>query len=270
MEYIDLVDMIECLKYGTKLNIAVVFFERNGNPKTNPGNNTIHEKPYCDYMKSTDRGFEKCFKCRNLALKKAKTQKKPFGGFCFNGVYEYCHPVVYKDTAIAVIMIGNIRVSGVENQPKLMSNFYDSFEEDFDEEKCKKVAQILDNHIKLLTKEYSAAPNTYNPLFKNICAYIEEFIYNDISVSEIADALGYSDKHIGRIFKEKAGMTIHEYINKKRLERAEMLLVNTNQSITEISEKTGFNNLTYFNRIFKSRNGLTPREFRRKQNGLLR
>ncbi len=264
MEYVDLFDMIECLAFGTKLNICIVFFERNGNPKTAVRDHTVHKKPYCDYMKSTDKGFEKCYKCRNAALKKAKREKVPFGGFCFNGVYEYCHPVVYKDNVIAVIMIGNIRVCSSHNEPKQMSLYYGSFEEDFPEEMCEKIARILDDHIKLLTKNHSGDHTEYDPLFKNICAYIDEFIYNDISVSQIAEEMGYSEKYIGRLFKEKAGMTIHEYINKKRIEKAEMLLDNTKLSITEISERSGFNNLTYFNRIFKRKIGLTPREFRKR------
>ncbi len=263
MEYVDLVDLIDCLTYKTKLNICIDFLDDHGNYKTAlPFSNSIHGKPYCEHMKSTEKGFEKCFKCRTLALKKATERKQPFGGFCFNGLYEYCHPVVEKDCVIAVIMVGNIYRSGGRTELQELACFQGTFEEDFPEENCRKICTILDGHIKLLIREYSDRQSEYNPLIRNIRNYIEEFLYNDISVSQIALAFNYSEKYIGKLFKTQTGMSIREYLNSKRLGKAAMLLENTNQSITEISSKSGFNNVTYFNRMFKKQYFMTPSEFR--------
>ncbi len=227
-----------------------------------PINYTIHSKPYCEHIKSEKKDFEKCLKCRNLALAKAREDKKPFGGICFNGVYEYCHPVVDDGSVIAVIMIGNIRFASSERSPADMDLFDGSFEDDFPEEKCKKICAVLDTHIKLLIGEYCSGYDEKNLLLRNICNYIDEFLCSDISVAQIAASFGYSDKHIGRLFKAKIGVTIREYINDKRLDRAKILLMNTNHSVTEVSSKCGFNNLTYFNRVFKEKYGVTPGKIR--------
>ncbi len=265
MEYVNLIDIIDCLTERTNLNICILFFDNHGNSKTAlPHKNRIHGKPYCDFVKSTANGYEKCFKCRNLAIKKAKEGKIPFSGFCFNGVYEYCHPIVDKDVTIAVIMVGNIILTENTINNQQISLFDETFEKDFPTEKCQTICKILDTYIRILIKEFSENSDKYNPLLKNIYAYIDEFIFNDMSVQQISESFGYSAKHIGRVFKAKTGITIHEYINDERLEKAKMLLRDTNYSITDVSSKSGFNNLTYFNRIFKKKFGLTPREFRKQ------
>ncbi len=265
MEYPKLIDMIECLTYNRKLNICIDFFDDYGNSMTAlPHSNGIHGKPYCTYMKSLDGGFEKCFECRTAAIAKAKGGKVPFGGLCANGVYEYCHPVVERDTVMAVIMIGNIRRSdSTLCEPPEMSRFQDSFEEDFPEEMCKRMCSILDAHIKLLIKNFSKKTSDHNPLVHNIQCYIEEFLYSDITVSKIAEAFSYSEKYIGRLFKATLGTSLREYINEGRLMRAGMLLSETNKSVTEIASQVGFESLSYFNRMFRRKYGKSPTSFRK-------
>ena len=90
MEYSSLYQLITCLEYGTRVHINVVFLGNTGNYKTKlPAEKVTHSKPFCEFMKSTPKGFERCFACKNFALHKAITGRKPFGGFCFNGIYEY-------------------------------------------------------------------------------------------------------------------------------------------------------------------------------------
>ncbi len=266
MEYIDLFDLLECLTFKTNLNICIDFLDDHGNYKTALTEKySIHGKPYCDYMKSSEKGFEKCFKCRTLAVKRVTESKQPLCGFCFNGLYEYCHPVVDKDCVIAIVMVGNIRKSDAPFEPQEMLRFAGTFEEEFPEELCRTICALLDGYIKLLIREYSDRQSEYNPLIRNIRNYIEEFLYNDISVSQIAQAFNYSEKYIGKLFKTQTGMSIREYLNAKRLAKAAMLLENTGYSITEISSKSGFNNVTYFNRMFKKQYFMTPSEFREKR-----
>ncbi len=263
MNYVDLKTLIDCLTYKTNIHICIDFFDNYGNYKTAlPRENVIHRRPFCDYMKSTEGGFEKCYKCRNAALKKAIEGKKAFGGFCFNGLYEYCHPVIEKDCMIALIMVGNIHLPASPGERELLSRFADTLEPDLSEEKCRDLCAILETHIRNLIREYSDEKNSFNPLVRNIYNYIEEFLYNDISVTQIAQAFNYSEKYIGKLFKQQTGMSIREYLNDKRLRHAAVLLGNTKLSVTEISSQSGFNNVTYFNRMFKVKFGLTPGEYR--------
>lgn len=66
------------------------------------------------------------------------------------------------------------------------------------------------------------------------------------------------------IFHEKMGVTITEYITKKRIEKAEYLLIYTEASIQEIASRCGFSSTAHFHRIFKQKTDTTPLEYRHK------
>ena len=264
MEHSNLQDFLSCLEYGTNLHICVVFLENYGNYKTTLERDyVIHTKPFCTYMHrdvlSPQEEIEKCIKCRNLALKKAVDSRKAFGGLCFNGVYEYCHPVIYGDNVAAVIMIGNI----LTHETPLLAPFSDTFEKNFPEKNCALFASLIDNHIRLLLHEYSGHSDDFNPFLTNLTNYIEECLFTDITLKHLAAIFNYNEKYIGRLFKKHTGMSVKEYINAKRLERAETLLRETALSVTDISLKTGFNNVTYFNRLFKKHFAVSPSEYRK-------
>lgn len=266
MEHSSLHDLLLCLEYGTNLHISVVFLDNHGNAKTRlPFESAIHSKPYCDAMKALPKGLSRCFRCRNIALKKAIREGIPFGGQCINGVYEYVCPVVEKQSVIAVIFIGNIFPETPSRRPGDTEAFAETFEHAFDEELCKRLSRIVSNHIRLLIREYSNVKTEFDPLVSNILGYIEETLSYDISVSHMASVFNYSEKYIGRLFRKSTGKTIKEYFNEKRLIRSGELLRTTDLAVTEVSAKVGFNNVTYFNRLFRRYYGMTPTEYRWEQ-----
>lgn len=117
--------------------------------------------------------------------------------------------------------------------------------------------------------EYVHKENNINELafdlqekIKAILNYIQENYDRDISIEEVASLCDFSEYHFMRFFKKYVGTSCLKYINNYRLEKAAELLKSNNSSITEISLDCGFNNLSYFNKLFKRKYHLTPREFR--------
>lgn len=84
-----------------------------------------------------------------------------------------------------------------------------------------------------------------------------------INVTEIAAECGFCNNHVSKIFKEAMGISIKEYINKKRMEIAYNLAKNTDMSIEGIMEKIGLNNRTHFYNLFKKYVGKTPGQLRK-------
>lgn len=83
-------------------------------------------------------------------------------------------------------------------------------------------------------------------------------------IDAIKKEINYNYVYISRVFKKHLNMTITDYINLKRLELSKLYLTTTKLTITEISEKVGFNYPYRFNQLFKEHNGCTPKQFRKK------
>lgn len=102
---------------------------------------------------------------------------------------------------------------------------------------------------------------------KQAIGYMIEHYKEGIAVEEIAQITGYSKYYFMHFFKENTGYTTTQYRNLIRLEKAEYLLRSTDKSITEISEETGFEDISYFIRIFKKKNNCSPLQFRKTYTG---
>ncbi|MGN0537851.1 MAG: AraC family transcriptional regulator [Acutalibacteraceae bacterium] len=98
---------------------------------------------------------------------------------------------------------------------------------------------------------------------KTILDYICNNYMNPITIDELANCVNLSKHYFMRFFKKYMGVTCIEYINDYRLNIATNLLLTTNMPITEVATNIGITNLSYFNRIFKKKYGMTPKEYRR-------
>lgn len=97
---------------------------------------------------------------------------------------------------------------------------------------------------------------------KLILSYISENYTQKITIDEAASVCYYSSSHFMKFFKEAMGEGFIQYLNNYRLRIAAQLLIATDDSIIIVAEKTGFENLSYFNRCFKKRFGVTPGQYR--------
>ena len=102
-----------------------------------------------------------------------------------------------------------------------------------------------------------------NPIIKKVCAYVDENLSSDISLETAADFAGVSSFYLSKLFKEEKGETFINFISDKRLEKSRQLLSETNLSIKEITAEVGYNDQNYFSRIFKTKYGLSPKEYRK-------
>ncbi|MBQ8659203.1 MAG: AraC family transcriptional regulator [Clostridia bacterium] len=101
---------------------------------------------------------------------------------------------------------------------------------------------------------------------RSLSAVIDQMILSpNISNNECAKLCNLSLTHFIRLFKQTYKITPHKYKQQLLIKQAKELLINTNQTITSISEMLGFaDNPLYFNRLFKITTGMTPMQYRKK------
>ncbi|MBE6572262.1 MAG: helix-turn-helix transcriptional regulator [Ruminococcaceae bacterium] len=108
----------------------------------------------------------------------------------------------------------------------------------------KGVAQRISPAIELINERYSDA---------------------QLRVSELADACGMSVKNFRRVFFDNKGMNPYEYLQKFRVNKAETLLLNTSESVTDIALSCGFSDVYSFSHSFRKNSGVSPISFRISQ-----
>ena len=91
----------------------------------------------------------------------------------------------------------------------------------------------------------------------------------DESLEELARRFYVSKSYLSRIFREVTGFTVNEYRNVSRIRKSQQLLRDGNLSVTEIAAQAGFENLTYYERVFKKYTDTTPLKYRKTFNILL-
>lgn len=122
----------------------------------------------------------------------------------------------------------------------------------------------------LFNREYIQKPNyelisTNNKILKlkNVIKYIYDNYNKPLHINELSKIAGYSEYHFIRFFKSQTGKTCTNFINALRIEKSLDLLINTNLSITEIAFNVGYDDVSYFIKVFKRLTSSTPSNYRK-------
>lgn len=120
------------------------------------------------------------------------------------------------------------------------------------------------NNNKLIKKSTQYLYNNNFDKIREVIHYIVENIDSKISIDILASISGYSKHYFMTYFKNIMGTTIITFINELRLQKAAETLLITNKNILETGLDCGFNNHSYFIKLFKNRFSLTPKDYRKK------
>ncbi|MEG1753960.1 MAG: helix-turn-helix domain-containing protein [Christensenella sp.] len=112
---------------------------------------------------------------------------------------------------------------------------------------------------------FSVFPNSHvrlNAIVEKVRNYIEENYMKKISLNELANLAGFSVSYLSKIFKEETQKSISAYINHVRIENAKKLLRTTDISLVELAYVVGFEEQSYFTKVFKKLEGVSPGKYR--------
>jgi YesN/AraC family two-component response regulator len=101
-----------------------------------------------------------------------------------------------------------------------------------------------------------------NPIADMIVRYVEEHLAEEISHEILSSVFRYSQNYLGQLFKKEKGVSISEFVTRRRVEEAKRFLREEYLSVSEVAYRVGFNDNHYFCTVFKRLTGVTPREYR--------
>lgn len=128
---------------------------------------------------------------------------------------------------------------------------------------CK--ALSMDIIIRLIRQNKSSEdmrPGENSMFQKTIITYLEKHLNEEITVGDMAEAMGYSESHFRALFRKVSDISPVQFLQHLRIETAQRLIRERRLTLTEIAFEVGFNSSQYFSNVFKKQVGLSPREYR--------
>lgn len=120
---------------------------------------------------------------------------------------------------------------------------------------------LLFNLVTLYEEKINSKNNKRIDKLKPVIKHVELHYSEPTTVADMAALAGFSESHFMRFFKETFGVSFITYLNDYRLSMAARMLLSTEDTILEISQQVGFENLSHFNRQFKKKYNKTPSQY---------
>lgn len=280
MEYQKLSEFIDNLTGESKMHISLLDVSGmlSSDILSLPPGRWFHTCSFCSAAKSTERGLKLCLACKRRANRKAMSDDKYFYGECPYGITEVVWPVRKDGETKCIVFVGNIVVnmdrtvgkikkscSKTENDPEKLIACLPETQASDSVEPYVKTAHSVASYISLLSDRFPADNKEGHWAVRAVKEYVNCHYDERLTLESMAKLYFVNEKYLGRIFTKNTGESFRQYLNEVRLEHSCELLKTTNKSILEVSLLCGFGNVTYMNRVFKSKYGCTPGEYRKKK-----
>ena len=110
--------------------------------------------------------------------------------------------------------------------------------------------------------EQETTSSELHTLGQSIVKYVDEnYTYSGLSQQDIAERFGVSRPTVSKTFKEAKNMNFVDYLHKKRVEHAKMLIAQGNYDVLKVAKESGYENEVTFKRAFVKNEGVTPRAY---------
>lgn len=124
---------------------------------------------------------------------------------------------------------------------------------------CEVLEEIVDF---MMSVRQESVADTTRGLIKQAAAYIDEHYVDELTLSSLAKQFHVENSYFSRLFRQETGENVMLYIAKTRIRHAKEYMLQKEKSLTEIAFLTGYDDYTYFNRVFRKITGKSPSDYR--------
>ncbi|MCD4714287.1 MAG: PocR ligand-binding domain-containing protein [Clostridiales bacterium] len=273
-------------------DLAIITVDYKGRPLN------LHSEcsEFCSQIRILPKYAELCEKCDSHGGLEAARSKKPFIYMCHANIVDIAVPIIINDMYLGAIMAGQIRLDQNEPSPAIETIYrLTDLKTLFDEkptlktlyeklptisyskiESSSKILQTICQYMvqnpgeKLLNELTLASEPVVNITQRNssellmpAMKYLEEHFSEKNTLKHLAQICNVSDSYFSRLFSKTYGISIMKYIESLRLNHAKQLLLNPDFTVKYVALSCGYEDASYFIKLFKKATGITPQNYRR-------
>ena len=230
----------------------------------------------CDFCQTiqNDREVKKRCYCSDMELfTLCRESYRLETHVCHAGLTDMAVPIKKNNLLLGYILFGRIRstenFSDIYDRISWTNYDYEMLNQEFlklkyyNETQIESIANVATAITAYILSE-SMLNEEYNSMTNQIIACIDNNLTLDLSVDFLCRELNISKNILYEHFHSSFHCTVNEYICLKRLEKAKQLLIETDFSVSDIAEMSGIRNYTYFFKLMKEHEGITPQQYRKK------
>nr|NNM89336.1 helix-turn-helix transcriptional regulator [Bacilli bacterium] len=181
--------------------------------------------------------------------------------------HQYLRPIIQEDWFFPTYIKGEttVDIAILSHLQEIVRVFPDcaAFEMTIKGHMLLIMAVLLESNQMVFYKIVDTVKSSNMARMKLALDYIGKHYQEKIRLKDLAEQLAVSEGHMSRLFKQMTQKTIIEFINDLRVNEAAKLLQSTDKSVVEISNEVGFEDPSYFNRVFRMIKKCSPSQFRR-------
>lgn len=229
---------------------------------------------FCKYVQKDESCKKICSAFDNMLMQKCSHTMQPERDVCPFGLMNVVAPIIYNGEPLGYFFFGQMKtiLHYTEPESSIMKYSLDRVSLKmhytslplFEIERIKSISTLAEIVLKHLLTE-NILKFDYDETLQKALTYIDENLDKDLSIKSISKGINVSKSALYSKFHSLLDCTIGEYVNKKRIEKSAQLLVESNMSIEEISQKSGFSSASYYTKIFKQHMGITPHKYKKSQ-----
>ena len=233
--------------------------------------------PFCELVHSTSEGYRRCLASDRGGCTSARLSGQDYYVYrCHIGLTELCFPVVCNKETCGYIIFGSMLT---EDEPEHARKEIFSRCQDFMPRKEKEKwwaaicalpvisqefreagARVMLSCIETITAKYIRIQD--DPIWERIDSYIDGHIHDKITVEDISAAIFISPSTIYHRTKQNTGMSLSNYVARRKMIKASEYLYLTDYKINYISTLLGIDDYNYFSRLFRRIFGMSPTQYR--------
>ena len=215
-----------------------------------------NKRDFCTRLQADPENFMRCSCSDDIILDRCLESKHFEWHICHAGLFDAAMPIIKNGIFSGIILMGRVRLVG---EGQALGEFYQDIPE-FTAQKVQSIEILLPNIL-----FENAIFIEFDDQISKITTYINNHLSENLSVGGICKEFLISKNTLYALFREHFNTTVTEYITELRIEKAKELLRDTASTVYRIAEAVGFDNYTYFCRLFKKREGICATEYRTAQ-----